>query len=370
MDYEIEQATGGEINAGLRADVTTLGGALRIGATAITDTGANNGARSDLAAIDVKAALGQGTELRAEAAISRLAGAHDNAWIAEIEHHDGALDALAYIRSAGSRFGLGQLNNAERGRRKVGVDGRYRLSEAFAITASTWFDDSLTDAAQRKAAEINSVWRSRDTEGRLGLAMFDDRLADGRTARTTTVEAGATRHFLDNRLEINGAASVALGAAESIDLPSRYRVGAAYAFTPSIKLLGTYERASGKAVSADTVQAGFEVGPWDGARAVTSLGQQTLSEYGKRSFAAFGLTQSLPITPSLTIDATVDHSTTLAGIDASRIINIDQPASSGGNLGDAGTIAEDFTAITFGATWRRDRWSVTGRGEMRNGQLT
>ncbi|OYX96509.1 MAG: hypothetical protein B7X90_03090 [Novosphingobium sp. 17-62-19] len=370
VDYEIEQATGGEINAGLRADVTTLGGALRIGATAITDTGANNGARSDLAAIDVKAALGQGTELRAEAAISRLAGAHDNAWIAEIEHHDGALDALAYIRSAGSRFGLGQLNNAERGRRKVGVDGRYRLSEAFAITASTWFDDSLTDAAQRKAAEINSVWRSRDTEGRLGLAMFDDRLADGRTARTTTVEAGATRHFLDNRLEINGAASVALGAAESIDLPSRYRVGAAYAFTPSIKLLGTYERASGKAVSADTVQAGFEVGPWDGARAVTSLGQQTLSEYGKRSFAAFGLTQSLPITPSLTIDATVDHSTTLAGIDASRIINIDQPASSGGNLGDAGTIAEDFTAITFGATWRRDRWSVTGRGEMRNGQLT
>lgn len=370
VDYEIEQAAGGEINAGVRADVTTLGGALRIGATAITDTGANNGARSDLAAIDVKAALGQGTELRAEAAISRLAGAHDNAWIAEIEHHDGALDALAYIRSAGSRFGLGQLNTAERGRRKVGVDGRYRLSEAFAVTASAWFDDSLTDAAQRKAAEINGVWRSRDTEGRLGLAMFDDRLADGSTARTTTIEAGATRHFLDNRLEINGAASIALGAAESIDLPSRYRVGAAYAFTPSIKLLGTYERASGKAVSADTVQAGFEVGPWDGARAVTSLGQQSLSEYGKRSFAAFGLTQSLPVTPSLTIDATVDHSTTLAGIDASRIINIEQPASSGGNLGDAGTIAEDFTAVTFGATWRRDRWSVTGRGEMRNGQLT
>ncbi|MFY7835722.1 MAG: isopeptide-forming domain-containing fimbrial protein [Novosphingobium sp.] len=370
VDYEIEQAAGGEINAGLRADVTTLGGTLRIGATAITDTGANNGARSDLAAVDVKAALGTGTELRAELGLSRLGGDYDNAWIAEIEHHDGALDALAYVRSAGRGFGLGQLNNAERGRRKIGMDGRYRLNEAFAVTASAWFDDSLTDAAQRKAAEVNGVWRSRDTEARIGMAMFDDRLADGSTARTTTIEAGATKHFFDNRLEINGAASVALGAAESIDLPSRYRVGAAYAFTPSIKLIGTYERASGKAVSADTVQAGFEVGPWDGARVVSSLGQQSLSEYGKRSFAAFGLTQSLPVTPSLTIDATVDHSTTLAGIETSKLINVDQPASSGGNLGDAGTIAEDFTAVTFGATWRRDRWSVTGRGEMRNGQLT
>ncbi|WP_298282462.1 hypothetical protein [Novosphingobium sp.] len=369
VDYEVEQATGGEINAGLRADVTTLGGALRVGATAITDTGANNGARSDLVAVDVRAAIGAGTELRAEAAVSRLGGNYDNAWIAEIEHHDGAIDALAYVRSAQSGFGLGQLNNAERGRRKVGIDGRYRLDEAFAITASAWFDDSLTDAAQRKAAEVNGVWRTQGTDARFGLALFDDRLDDGSKARTTALQAGATRRFFDNKLEINGAASVALGAAESIDLPSRYRIGAAYAFTPSIKLLGTYERASGKAVSADTVQAGFDIGPWDGARALTTLGQQSLSEYGKRSFAAFGLTQSLPLTPSLTIDATVDHSTTLAGIDAAKLINIDQPASSGGNLGDSGTIAEDFTAVTFGATWRRDRWSVTGRGELRNGQL-
>lgn len=370
VDYEVEQAAGGEINAGLRADVTTLGGAVRIGATAITDTGANNGARADLAAVDVRAALSAGTELRAEAAVSRLAGNYDNAWIAEIEHHDGAIDALAYVRSAGRSFGLGQLNNAERGRRKVGIDGRYRLNEDFSVTASAWFDDSLTDAAQRKAAEVNGVWRTRTTEARFGIAMFDDRLADGSTARTTALQAGATRHLFDNKLEINGAASVALGSAESIDLPSRYRVGAAYAFTPSIKLLGTYERATGKAVSADTVQAGFDIGPWDGARALTTLGQQSLSEYGKRSFAAFGLTQSLPVTPSLTIDATVDHSTTLSGINAANLINIDQPASSGGNLGDAGTIAEDFTAVTFGATWRRDRWSVTGRGELRNGQLT
>lgn len=370
VDYEIEQASGGQINAGLRADVTGGAGSLRIGATAITDTGANDGNRADLAAVDLRAALGEATELRAEAGLSRLGGTYDHAWIAEIEHHDGALDALVYARSAGRGFGLGQLNTAERGRRKVGLDGRYRLGEAFAITASAWFDDSLTDAAQRKAAEIAATWRTRETEARFGIATIVDRLTDGTRARSTAVEAGATHHLLDNRLEISGAASLALGAAESIDLPSRYRAGAAYAITPSIKLRGTYERAVGKAVSANTVQAGFDLAPWDGARATTALGRQSLSEYGKRSFAAFGLAQSLPLTPSLTLDASVDSSTTLAGIDAARLINPAQPASSGGNLGDAGTVAEDFTAFTLGATWRRDRWSVTGRAEMRSGELT
>lgn len=378
VDYEVDRAAGGKINAGVRADVTTAEGRLRIGATAITDTGsapsANAaGARTDLAALDLRARIGDTTEVRAELGASRAAGEYDSAWIAEIEHHDGALDLLGYVRSADRNFGVGQLNMAERGRRKVGVDGRYRLNEAFAVTASLWLDDSLTDAAQRKAAQVNGVWRSRATEARLGMAMFDDRLADGTSARSTTVEAGATRKLLDNRLEISGATSLALGTAESVDLPSRYRIGAAFAATPSIKLLGTYERADGKAVSADTFRAGFEVGPWEGARILSTLGQQSISELGKRSFAAFGLTQSLPVSAALTLDATLDSSTTLAGIDARSLVNPEQPASSGGNLGDAGTdagtIAEDFTAVTFGATWRHDRWSVTGRAELRDGQL-
>jgi hypothetical protein len=29
---------------------------------------------------------------------------------------------------------------------------------------------------------------------------------------------------------------------------------------------------------------------------------------------------------------------------------------------------EDFTAVTFGAAWRKDRWSVTARGELRDGE--
>ena len=40
--------------------------------------------------------------------------------------------------------------------------------------------------------------------------------------------------------------------------------------------------------------------------------------------------------------------------------------ASGGFIG-SGALTDDFVAITAGATWRADRWSVTGRGEWRDG---
>lgn len=369
VNYEVDTRAGGKVNGGVRATVAVADGRVRIGGTALTDTGANDGERADLAALDVRARVTETTEVRAEVGLSRTGGANSTAWLAEIEHHDGAIDVLGYVRSAQADFGLGQLNNAERGRRKVGVDGRYRFDDAFSVVASAWYDRNLADAANRKALEVNGIWRNRNTDARLGLATIEDQLADGAVARSTTIEAGSTRRLFDNRLEIDGAASLALGKAGSVDLPSRYRFGAAYSITQAIKLVGLYEIARGDAVKADTARVGFEIAPWEGARILSALGQQTITEYGKRSFAAFGLTQSLPLSRELTVEATLDSSTTLGGIDARQLNNINHPASSGGNLGDAGTIAEDFTAVTLGATWRRDRWSVTGRGELRDGQL-
>ena len=44
------------------------------------------------------------------------------------------------------------------------------------------------------------------------------------------------------------------------------------------------------------------------------------------------------------------------------------PVAAGGFVGGgAGTITEDFTAVTAGATYRADRWSATGRPRVRAG---
>ena len=68
------------------------------------------------------------------------------------------------------------------------------------------------------------------------------------------------------------------------------------------------------------------------------------------------------------IDMTVDGNQTVDGIDPSRVLNPLHPVASGGFIGGAaGTLTEDFTAITTGATFRSGPWSATGRAEFRAG---
>ena len=367
VEYETDDLnSAGEWNAGVRADVTLADGAVRLGASAITDKG--DDARTNIAAVDARVRVGNATEVRAEVAASRRAGATSTAWLVEAEHRSENFDVQAYARSIAAEFGTGQQSGVERGRRKVGVDARYRFSENASVTASAWRDDSLTDTARRDAIQLQGTWRSKSTDLRLGIARFDDRYADGRSGASTVLEAGATQRLLDNKLELSASSSIALEGTDSIDLPTRHQFGASYAVTNNIRAIGSYEIAEGDAIDARTLRGGIEVAPWSGARVSTTLGQQDIDEYGKRSFAAFGLSQSLQVSKSLTLDATIDGNRQIGGADIGQVVNPLQPVASGGHLGQDGELFEDFTAVTLGASWRKDRWSATARGEYRDGE--
>ena len=368
IDYEVDQfAAGGEWNAGFRADFTNENETLRIGMSMITDKGED--ARTNLAAVDARLRLGETTELRAELAASRSASLTDMAWQFEAEHHTGDLDILAYARSIDSDFGTGQQNSGERGRRKVGLDGRYAISEKLTVTGSVWNDDSLNDTTSRRAVQLLSTYTTGDTDLRLGVSHFSDRLTTGKRADSTVLEAGATQRLLDNRLELSANSSIALDNADSIDLPSSYLLGARYAVTSNVRLVGTYEIAEGEDLKSRTVRGGIELTPWAGGRVTSSLGQQDITEYGRRSFAAFGLAQSFQISSELAIDATLDSNRTISGGDAVKLVNPAQPAASGGQISGSGNLFEDFTAVTLGAAWRKGPWAATVRGEYRDGEL-
>lgn len=373
VEFETDGAAEGEMNAGARADWTSADGAVRIGATAITDAGTTdaNGQtqRTDIGAVDLLARIGDATEIRAELGISRREGAESTGWLVEAQHQTGNVDVLAYARQIDAEYGIGQQNAAERGRRKLGVDGRVLLSQELSLVGSLWQDESLVDAARRRAAQAQVQLTRQRTDLRFGITHFNDRLTDGSSAASTVLEAGATQRLMDNRLELSGSTAVALGKAESLDLPARHRLGVRYAITQDVRLVGTYEIADGKSLDARQLRGGIEVTPWRGGQVVTTLGEETIGENGTRSFAAFGLSQTLQITPELMIDATLDGNRTLGGAPgAGQIVNPAQPPASGGQL-TGGLLFEDFTAITFGAAWRKDRWSITGRGEYRDGEL-
>lgn len=368
INYEIDSLDGGEFNAGLRTDWTDKSGRIRVGASAITDRG--DDARTDMGGLDIRAQMTPSTELRAEVALSRSEGQTSTGWLVEAQHQTGALDVLAYARSLESDYGVGQQNGAELGRRKLGVDARLKLNENLAVLGSVWQDDALADDGRRRAAEVQLSYTGKDTDLRLGLAHFSDRLADGTRNKSTVLEGGATRRLFDNKLELSATSSIALDDTQSIDLPARHRFGARYAVSDSVRLVGLYEIANGDLIDARTISGGIEVTPWTGGQVVTSLGKQRIDESGERSYAAFGLAQTWQVTPTFALDATIDGSRTLGGAPPfTDIVNPEQPVASGGTLNQSGSFFEDFTAVTLGAAWRKDRWSATARGEYRDGEF-
>lgn len=367
VEYETDGLGEAELNAGLRADWTSDDGRMRIGANAITDKG--DGARTDIGSLDLRAQIGDSTEVRGEIAMSRSEGETATGWLAEVQHQTGKLDVLAYAHELDADYGVGQQNGAELGRRKFGVDGRVFFNDHLSLLGSVWQDDSLADASRRRAAQAQVNLTRKNTDLRLGLSHFDDRLIDGSNNTSTVLEAGVTQRLMNNTLELSAASAIALDDAESVDLPARHRFGIRYAVARDVRLVGTYEIADGENIDARQLRGGIEVTPWQGGRVITSVGQETIGEFGNRTFAAFGLAQSLQVTPQLTVDATLDGNRTLNGApNPAELVNPLQPAASGGQL-TGGLNFEDFTAATLGAAWRKDRWSATARGEYRDGEL-
>ncbi|MEL6486201.1 MAG: hypothetical protein AAFQ13_03535, partial [Pseudomonadota bacterium] len=370
IEYETDGVGQAEFNAGVRADWTSGDGKVRIGASAITDanTAQGNAERTDIGALDLRAQIGENTEVRAELGVSQREGDTAKAWIVEAQHQTGNLDVLAYAREVEDDYGIGQQNVVEQGRRKFGLDGRVLLSEELSVLGSVWQDDSLTNAARRRAAQAQVTLQKQNTLLRLGLTHFDDRLGDGSTATSTVLEAGATQRLFDAALEISATTSIALDQTESLDLPARHRLGVRYQVLPDVRLVASYELADGETFNSRQLRGGIEATPWQGGQIITTLGKESIGEFGNRSFAAFGLAQNLQVTPELTLDATVDGNRSLNGSpDVSDLVNPNQPAASGGQL-TGGLAFEDFTALTLGAGWRKDRWSLTARGEYRDGE--
>jgi len=372
-DYEVDGVARRRLNAGGRASWRSKDQKLQVAATGLHD--ADDRGTTNLVGADVRYKPNASTEVRAEVAVSdnkaaagsaQPSGGTATAWLVEAEHHGARYDALAYARQQDKGFGVGQLSGAENGTRKVGFDGRVRISERVSVSASGWVEDYLGTDARRIAGKALVEYKGRTLTGRAGLVFADDRLQDGRSAHSTLLQLGATKRLLGNKLELDAQTEIPLGQAGSVDFPAQHRFTARYTVKTGFQLVGAYEIAHGKAVDARTARVGFDIQPWAGAKIALTANQQDIAEYGPRSFAAFGLSQSVVLGKHWSLDASLDSNKTLHGIDPARVLNPLHPVASGGFIG-SGSLTEDFTAVTGGATYRARLWSVTGRAEYRAG---
>ena len=377
VDYEVDGVAQRVTNAGGRATWTNATKSLTIGATAIHNE--DESANTNVGGLDIKFRPTANTELRAEFAMSDAnakagtTGVNEGsstAWLVEAEHHSSKIDLLAYARQQDAGYGVGQTNSSETGTRKFGFDGRVRVTDALSVTGSAWQEDYLGSAAQRQAGRVLAEYRTKGLDLRAGLTVANDTLDDGRSANSTIAQLGATKRLLNNKLELDAQTELPLGTSESIDFPARHKLSARYLVSQDLSVIGSYEIAKGDSINARTARIGFDLKPWRGGRLIASANQQNFDEYGPRTFAAYGLAQSVPVNDKVTLDFTLDGNKTLGGVDPNRVLNPAHPVASGGFLGTDRTLSEDFNAVTAGASYRGKDWSITGRGEYRDGDTT
>jgi uncharacterized repeat protein (TIGR01451 family) len=377
-DYEVDGIGQRANNAGGHIRLTDKSGKVQVGATVVHDESDLD--RTNLIGTNVKFTPAPGTEIRAEIAGSRSDAKTGSAvpstggalgWLVEAEHHNSNIDVIAYARDQEAGFGLGQSNRSEIGTRKYGLDARVRLNDKLSLSALGYQEEYHESGARRRAASAELEYRNDKSALRAGITHADDLLADGTHNVSTIAKLGGSQKLLNNKLELSAQTEFALGGQDSsIDFPARHSVSARYSIRNDIQLIGSYEIAKGENIDSRTARIGFDVAPWAGGRVTASANEQNIAEYGARSFAAYGLSQSFRISEKLSADFTLDGNKTLKGFSRTDVLNPLQPVASGGFLGSDSSLTEDFTAVTGGLTYRDDRWTWTGRTEYRAGETT
>ncbi|MEG3084150.1 hypothetical protein U1707_10900 [Sphingomonas sp. PB2P12] len=363
-DYEVEGGRSSKLAAAARVATKLANGRIEVGAAVIRDETVG---KATVVGADIKARLNATTEARGEIAKGGRGGLGQGlAYLAEVDHRGTKLDLLAYARQQDTAFGVGQQNLVEAGTRKFGLDGRLRLTERLSVTGVAWYQQQLGNPGTRAAGEARLEYRRDAGTVFVGGQFASDRSVDGKHRDSRLLTVGGTQLLFGGKVTATAQTQFAPGgASDSVDFPIRHQIQLAYRIKPGIRLIGGYEIAKGDGYVAHTKQFGVDVAPWTGAKLMSTLNQQAIGENGGRTFAQYGLSQSVPIGKNWTVDGTVDASNTLKGeIPTGAVVNAFQPVASGGFIGQD-QINGDYAAVTLGATYRQARWSVNGRLEYR-----
>jgi uncharacterized repeat protein (TIGR01451 family) len=368
VNYEINGTGERTTEIGARVSAELAKGKATAGVTYLHGRPGEARATADLVAADLTLRPRADTEIRLEAATSQSVSTdRQNAWVAEVEHHSGRVDLLGYARQSDRAFGLGQQNLAELGARKVGVDGKARLTQRLSLAVSAYHETYLDGGDQRDVVDAKLDYVANGMRFGAGLKSAQDTPAEvggprGETKRSDLLTLTAGRDFLNRKLQLTGSYDIALGDAESLDFPVRRRAAAAYEVREGVRLLASRELIEGVGYKAAVTSGGVEVAPWTGARLTSALNRQEVSAFGPRTYARLGLSQSVQLKGGWSLDGSVDAASSLAG-------HAPEPNTLDTRAVGAGLATEDFTAVSLGAAYRADRWSWNGRVEARKGDL-
>ena len=359
-DYETAGTGIERTSAGGRASVKLVGGNAELGVSGVLNGALAGDTR--IVGTDFKWQVGTADEVKAEFAQSR---SHDparagsaTAFIAEWQHITDTLDARAYVRQQDSGFGIGQQLATEDGTRKWGGEARYKFNSIWSLQGESFVQNNLATTAQRLLASGELRYQQSGRNVAAGLRHVDDQSPTGDARRSDQAYVTGSIDLLKQRLTLRASADAALnGSSESVDYPSRVTLGAEYKLPHDTSVFAEWEHADGQALRADMTRVGVRARPWERTQ-ITSAVTEQASEYGPRTFANFGLTQSFRLDEHWSADFGFDQSRTM--LKSGALQPLPQTPLASGSTG------EDYFAAFAGAQFHDADWTTTARIEHRN----
>jgi hypothetical protein len=342
---------------------------LEVGATLIHD--GTVGASGNLQGLDATYQLDANTKVRAEAAATDQdragVSSSGNAWLGEVRHYEARWDANAYVREQQGGFVVGHVGQqpaSEIATRKMGVDGRIKLSDTVQLQGQAYQQSNLTTAAKNSVVEGRVENRINDNlNAYYGARTAHDQNAAGNTHSNQLV-AGASYASDDKKFALRGSGEFAGGTAGSANMPDRAILGADYKLTEQTKLFGEQEFARGEKLSANTTRFGLRTQPWAGGEMSASVGSN-FSNDSERIYSNLGLVQRWQIDEHWQTDFSLDRAHTLKNTATSLNLNTPLASGSGGSTSLPSSSA-DYTAAAIGGAYNDTLWGANGRIELRN----
>ncbi len=342
---------------------------VEVGATLVHD--GTVGASGNLQGLDATYQLNDKTKLRVEAAATTGNNAgvptSGDAWLGEVTHHEEQWDAKAYLREQGGEFGMGQQAASETATRKMGVDGRYKLTDVTQLVGQAYQQDNLSTGQQNSVLEGRIDNRiSNALSAYYGARTAQDRIAAGNT-QSNQLLGGTAYTMLDRKLTLHATAEVSGGTAGSSAMPDRLILGSDYKVTEQSKVFAEQEFARGEQISANTTRVGVRTQPWMGNEMSASVGHD-INNDAERLYTNMGMVQRWQINEHWQTNFSLDRTQTLNNTAAPLNLNTPLPSGSGG-IAQLPSASGDYTATAISAAYHDKLWSCDGRIEIRNASL-
>ncbi len=367
-EYESADPADKKATLGGRASIKPVKG-IEIGTTLVHE--GTVGATGNLKGLDATYQPDEKNKLRAEVAGTDRSLANvpysGNAWLGEVTHHEEQWDAKAYMRNEAGSFGMGQQAPSEIATRKIGMDARYKLTDATQLLGQAYQQNNLTTGARNSVVEGRVDNRISDVLSAYYGARETQDQATVTTTNSSQVIGGANYMMLDKKLSLRGTAEISGGNSASSTMPDRYILGTDYKLTEQSKIFAEQEFARGEKISSNTTRAGLRTQPWTGNEMSASVGNSTNND-AERLYTNLGMVQRWQITEHWQTNFSVDRSHTLHNTGTPLNLNTPLPSGSGG-ASQLPSASGDYTASAVSLAYHDIVWSSDGRIEIRNSTI-